>query len=63
MSTLHRVIAVPDRDRYSIACFFDLDHDAMIKCLPTCTGRGNPPRHPPVLAGDHLQERYEASLR
>jgi isopenicillin N synthase-like dioxygenase len=59
---MHRVIGVPGRSRYSVACFFDLDHDALIECLPTCTGPDDPPRHPPVLAGEHLRERYLASL-
>ncbi len=62
VSTMHRVIGVPGRSRYSVACFFDLDHDALIECLPTCTGPDDPPRHPPVLAGEHLRERYLASL-
>jgi len=62
VSTMHRVIGVPGRSRYSVACFFDLDHDALVECLPTCTGPDDPPRHPPVLAGEHLRERYLASL-
>lgn len=62
VSTMHRVIGVPGRSRYSVACFFDLDHDALIECLPTCTGPTNPPRHPPVLAGKHLRDKYLASI-
>ena len=62
VSTMHRVIGVPGKDRYSIACFFDLDHDALIECLPTCTSPESPPRHAPVRAGEHLQNRYDASL-
>ncbi|MEM9033294.1 MAG: 2-oxoglutarate and iron-dependent oxygenase domain-containing protein [Actinomycetota bacterium] len=62
VSTLHRVIGVPGRDRYSIACFFDLDHDALIEVLPTCVTEDEPARYGPITAGGHLQERYEASM-
>lgn len=61
-STLHRVVGAPDTERYSVACFFDLDHDAHIECLPTCTSEDNPPRYEPTTAGEHLMERYYASL-
>lgn len=62
VSTMHRVIGVPDRDRYSIACFYDLDHEALIEVLPTCVTDGQAARYAPITAGAHLQERYEASM-
>jgi isopenicillin N synthase-like dioxygenase len=62
-STPHRVLGVPNRSRYSAACFFDLDEDAVIECIPTCTSTDNPPRYPAVTAGGHLRARFEASLR
>lgn len=62
VSTKHRVIGVPGRDRYSLACFFDLDHEAVIECLPTCHSADNPPRYAPTTAGEHLWSRYRASL-
>jgi hypothetical protein len=37
-----------------MAFFHDGDHDALVEVLPTCTSTDDPPRHPPVLAGDHL---------
>ncbi len=61
-STRHRVIGVPDRSRYSVACFFDLDHDAVIEVLPTCVDAANPPRYDATTAGEHLQARFEASM-
>jgi isopenicillin N synthase-like dioxygenase len=61
-STMHRVRGVPDRDRYSVACFFDLDPDARIECLPSCTTQTRPPIYSPTTPGDHLLERYRASL-
>jgi len=61
-STMHRVHGVTDRDRYSVACFFDLDPEARIECLPTCATPTRPPIYAPMTAGDHLLERYRASL-
>jgi hypothetical protein len=26
----------------------------VIECLPTCTSTADPPRYPPVTAGEHL---------
>lgn len=62
VSTMHRVIGVPGTDRYSIACFFDLDHDARIECLPTCASSDVPPRHAPITAGEHLTERSSLTV-
>ena len=31
--------------------------DAVIECLPTCTGPGNLPRYEPVRYGDYLMDR------
>ena len=56
-STLHRVLppsAVGIERRQSAAFFLDGNWDAVIECLPTCTGPGNPARYPPVVAGEHL---------
>jgi len=39
------------------AFFHDGDYDALVECLPTCTTADNPPRYPPVLAGDHLMAK------
>jgi isopenicillin N synthase-like dioxygenase len=56
-STLHRVVppatSGPVRRR-STAFFFDGNWDARIECVPTCTDASNPPKYPPVLAGEHL---------
>lgn len=61
-STLHRVVPpsrLPDRanTRRSVAFFHDGNHDALIECLPTCTSDDDPPRYPPVTAGDHLMAK------
>lgn len=61
-STRHRVIGVPSSDRYSIVCFHDLDHDAVIECLPTCVAADNPPRYEATTAGAHLTAKFKASM-
>lgn len=60
-STPHRVESPQDRDRYSLAFFLDPNPDAVVACLPTCTGPERPPRWPPIRAADHLRARLEAT--
>jgi isopenicillin N synthase-like dioxygenase len=57
-STVHRVVPPPSGSgpvvRRSAAFFLDGNWDAVVECLPTCCSASNPPRYPPVTAGDHL---------
>ena len=61
-STVHRVVPPPATDdgpavRRSAAFFLDGNWDAVIECLPTCTSATDPPRYPPVTAGEHLMAK------
>jgi isopenicillin N synthase-like dioxygenase len=61
-STMHRVVPPGDSTcgparRRSTAFFFDANWSALIECVPTCTDSMNPPRYPPVVAGDHLMAK------
>ncbi len=62
LSTPHRVLP-PPRERYSIAFFLDPNPDALVSALPTCVPEGEAPRHPPITAEQHLQERFAATYR
>lgn len=61
-SNLHRVVN-PDRAltgstaRLSIVLFTGPNPDAVVECLPTCAGPGNPPRYEPVAALDYLMKK------
>ncbi len=61
-STMHRVINVSGKDRYSLPFFFDPDFNADLTVLETCTGPGNPPKYPPTTGGQHLLDRIDATF-
>lgn len=54
MATPHRVVP-PERDRFSIATFFNPNPDTIAAPLDTCCGPDNPPRYGPVTLIDYLQ--------
>lgn len=60
-STPHRVTSPRDRERHSIAFFLDPNPEAVVACLPSCTGPDRPPRWPPIRAAEHLRARLHAA--
>ncbi|MBI2207652.1 MAG: isopenicillin N synthase family oxygenase [Candidatus Rokubacteria bacterium] len=66
-STMHRVVN-PARDvsagnrRVSFAFFHQPNYDAVIECLPTCTGPDDPPKYPPISSSEHRLRKYLAGL-
>ena len=60
VSTPHRVVA-PAAERFSIALFVDPNPDAMVSAIPSCVASGSTPRHPPILAGDYLAQRFAST--
>jgi isopenicillin N synthase-like dioxygenase len=61
-ATLHRVINTSGRERYSVPFFFDPNFDALVECLPSCQTPEEPPRYPPIKAGEHLLNRFNATF-
>ncbi len=59
VSTPHRVVSPPGRERYSIAFFLDPNPDAWVECLPSCVGPEYPARYPPIRGDDFLRSRLE----
>ena len=58
-SSLHRVVnRHSGRERFSIAWFHDIDYHAQVAALPGCHDAGDPPRYPPITAGEHIIEMY-----
>lgn len=68
VSTLHRVVNPPAElavrsRRQSLVFFHNPNPDTMIECLPTCAAPENPPRYPPVLAGEYLRAKAMAAYQ
>jgi isopenicillin N synthase-like dioxygenase len=60
-STLHRAVNTSGRARYSIPFFLGTNHDTLIAALPSCVSTDRPAKYPPVLAGDYVQSRFDAT--
>jgi isopenicillin N synthase-like dioxygenase len=65
LSNVHRVVNPPadarsGSRRMSFGYFLHPNYDAEIACLPSCQGPGNPPRYPPVRAGDMMRQKLDA---
>lgn len=64
VSTTHRVLTPPKETqerRQSIAFFHNVNPDAVIECIETCTSKANPAKYPPITAGEHLAKKHSAA--
>ncbi len=61
LSTPHRVVSPLERERYSVAFFFDPNPDALIETLPGCLRPGEEVHYEPVLFSDYLRARLDAT--
>ena len=63
VSTPHRVVSPPERERFSVAFFLDADPDVVVSCLETCRTPGVEPLYPPVSVADYLRRRLDATYQ
>lgn len=59
VSTPHKVISPPGKDRYSVAFFLDPNPEAMVACLPTCISPYRSARYTPITGAEFLRSRLE----
>ena len=58
-STLHRVVNLSGKERYSVPFFFSGAPDHRVECLFTCLGPGETPLYPPTTVEAHLKAMYQ----
>jgi isopenicillin N synthase-like dioxygenase len=61
VSNAHRVVNPPGIDRYSSALFVTPPFHLRIETLPTCLDDSGGSRHPPLLAGPYLLDRFDGT--
>ncbi|MFC4275467.1 isopenicillin N synthase family dioxygenase [Achromobacter aloeverae] len=61
VSTPHRVVNASGQERFSIPVFYDPDFDTTVECLPNCATADMPPKYDPIVAGDYITAKYDAS--
>ncbi|MEL7559426.1 isopenicillin N synthase family dioxygenase [Stutzerimonas chloritidismutans] len=57
-STLHRVVNLSGRERYSVPFFYGGNPDHLVSCIPTCLAPAEAPRYPSVTVEEHYREMY-----
>jgi isopenicillin N synthase-like dioxygenase len=62
-STLHRVVNVSGRERYSVPFFYVGNCDHVVECIPTCLAPGERPKYPPTTVEAHLREMYRRTYK
>lgn len=61
-SSPHRVInKSSERDRYSVAMFFDPNHSCTIGCLDSFVAEGAAPKYPPITFAAYYQQRMDTN--
>ncbi|WP_020407837.1 isopenicillin N synthase family dioxygenase [Hahella ganghwensis] len=58
ISTLHRVINISGKERYSLPFFMDMDFDAVVEPLECCITEDNPAKYIRYTCGQHKYRRF-----
>lgn len=62
VSTAHRVRASETGvHRYSFPFFVEPDYETNVACVPTCQSATSPAKYAPILSGDWIQSRFDAT--
>lgn len=62
VSTAHRVRSpATEIDRYSMPFFVEPNFDTRVACIPSCQSAEHPSRYEPVLSGEWLMSRFDAT--
>ncbi|MDB4837704.1 2OG-Fe(II) oxygenase [Marinomonas sp.] len=62
VSTAHRVRASKSEiHRYSFPFFVEPDYETEVSCVPTCSSQEKPAKYQPILSGDWIQSRFDAT--
>ena len=57
-STLHRVVNISGKERYSIPYFVNGSTHHEVSCIPTCLAHGEVPKFPPITVAQHFSAMY-----
>lgn len=62
-STLHRVVNLSGRERFSVPFFHSGNPDHQVRCLPSCLAPGASPKYPPVTVEQHMIDMYQRTYK
>ena len=61
ISTVHRVLNITGKERYSVPFFFGPYYETVLHPLQTCVAEGKEAKYEPVIAGDYVYQRLAKS--
>ncbi len=62
-STVHRVVNVSGRERYSVPFFFSGNPDQVVECVASCLAAGDIAKYPRTTVEGHLRDMYRRTYK